>query len=1263
MKSENRANLGGLTRTAALLMCCLASFNPCLAVENPEDRVDAFLQRYSSNGEEALPVAARSAAWKQLRGNILAGRVSTLSSSESTAHWTDVGPGWLFGEGGQSFTGRVSSIAVHPTNDNVVFIGTANGGVWLTIDGGSTWSAQTDDQKTLAIGSLAIATEANGNTVVYAGTGEGKIGCDSYYGQGLLRGEYDSNWDLVEGWDLKGDSADLFAHKAIKKILVHSDHSDWILVGTAIGNTGHSGVVDRTCQIGGDTEEVYGVWGSSDGGDTWTTVPLFDAAPPTPSTTIGTDFITDLEVEDESVANGMHVLVGVADNRGSGPYYGGIYRMTVVWPPWPSEDPPSKTSQEYLFPVSEYVTRAEVAVGSNSKIFAAFASSIGPTGVSTGWGGLFVWDGYSWDALDTPDGTNLCQSEFESDYAPSCPNPLDPCCDVYPYDKGCTVKNVCERTTDPIFNCWYDLALEVDTSLGGPDYIWLGGIGLWRGSFAAAEEDSTLVWSDMCSPVLHVDQHAIAFTPNTGRVWVANDGGIANANRTGTPAWVGANTDELNLVQYYPGASVYATSSRVQGLAGTQDNGVLRLDTDEPLTPWKQVFPWADGCPTAMVPDHEDTHWFAGVCKSAVYGTEYWTNPDDWVLTVNKSSNYWLYPFDLCEDDSNYLNAILGMGAHIYRFAYPSPPPLSLPWGQYPPYHYFAIPGSGGGITATEVIPTSPEQCKAMWVGFANGELYRTLNWSTWNTEPFYPNGDSEDVRAITSITVNPVNPDEVYVSFGGFEKPHIYFSENAMSANPDWESRDGSAQSDGEEGGFKFDYLPDVPVHKVLFDSSRDVVFAGTDMGVFSSEDQGNTWSWLDDGHPNSPVYDLVETNGEVFSFTHGRGAWRIEEFCSSEFVVDSEDDDEDDVLNGCCETASGECTLRAALQESNYLGEKNTIRFAVGSIPQPTALPAIEDPVIIDGVTGNPFGSVEIHKSGNYGEHGLRLLAGDSEVSGLVLSGYAKSGLSIETNGNNTITNCEFKNNGWNGLALKNSPGNTVGLIDDPNSGNIMTGNNNGIRIYNSDNTVVANNLIGGFETGNVGHGFKIQGSSGGNIVFNFIENNGGDGVSMTDPPDSSLNNSITTNRIMNNGGLGIDLANDGRTSNDPNDADTGPNELLNYPDITNAYNCEIYGVGVCGGGTYVTDPAFDEDYPEFRIQVFLSDSCTSGEGACPIYETDINLNELGEASWFFAAGPPLVECDLPPVTCVVATATRLSEGGDELSTSEFSVPFPVE
>lgn len=91
-------------------------------------------------------------------------------------NWRSLGPwtipnGQTYGASRVNVSGRVSAIAVDPTNVNHLLVGAANGGVWESRDRGASWSPRTDDAATLTVG--AIAFHPSTPATVLAGMGEG----------------------------------------------------------------------------------------------------------------------------------------------------------------------------------------------------------------------------------------------------------------------------------------------------------------------------------------------------------------------------------------------------------------------------------------------------------------------------------------------------------------------------------------------------------------------------------------------------------------------------------------------------------------------------------------------------------------------------------------------------------------------------------------------------------------------------------------------------------------------------------------------------------------------------------------------------------------------------------------------------------------------------------------------------------------------------------------------------------------------------------
>jgi len=107
-----------------------------------------------------------------------------VATGPGGAIWQQIGPAPLLA-GTTRLGGRTPSIALDPSSPGTIYIGAALGGVWKTTDAGLTWTPLTDDQPSLAMGSIAVdPTDPN---IIYAGTGEQDFSGDSYYGAGVLR--------------------------------------------------------------------------------------------------------------------------------------------------------------------------------------------------------------------------------------------------------------------------------------------------------------------------------------------------------------------------------------------------------------------------------------------------------------------------------------------------------------------------------------------------------------------------------------------------------------------------------------------------------------------------------------------------------------------------------------------------------------------------------------------------------------------------------------------------------------------------------------------------------------------------------------------------------------------------------------------------------------------------------------------------------------------------------------------------------------------
>jgi hypothetical protein len=240
-------------------------------------------------------------------------------------------------------------------------------------------------------------------------------------------------------------------------------------------------------------------------------------------------------------------------------------------------------------------------------------------------------------------------------------------------------------------------------------------------------------------------------------------------------------------------------------------------------------------------------------------------------------------------------------------------------------------------------------------------------------------------------------------------------------------------------------------------------------------------------------------------------------------------------------------------------------------------------------------------------------------------------------------------------NGLPVAVSNGASSNVIGGTaaGAGNVISGNlSNGVAVFLGahDNRVEGNivglNAAGNAALGNQANGVLVADSGTNNNAVgglaagaaNRIANNAGAGVLV----DTGTGNAVLANEIFSNGGLGIDLAPAGATPNDAGDADTGSNNLQNFPVLNSAASN--------GATTNVAATLNSTASTAFRIEFFSNPTCDAsgnGEGQTLIGAANVSTNASGNAA-FIATLPVAVA----PGQVITATATDPAG-----NTSEFS------
>jgi len=279
-------------------------------------------------------------------------------------------------------------------------------------------------------------------------------------------------------------------------------------------------------------------------------------------------------------------------------------------------------------------------------------------------------------------------------------------------------------------------------------------------------------------------------------------------------------------------------------------------------------------------------------------------------------------------------------------------------------------------------------------------------------------------------------------------------------------------------------------------------------------------------------------------------------------------------------------------------------------------------------------------------------------------VISGNGSFGLSTTSPSNLTLrgnyvgTNAAGTaalGNSASGILISGGSGTTIGGAS-TGEGNLVAGNaQSGIVVRSSASDVVVEGNTIGFAAdqntplGNGHSGVWVSDASSASIFDNLIGNNGNDGVTAVDAGTTAA---IYANEIVNNTDIGIDVVSNGVSPNDVGDADAGPNDLLNFPVLTE----------VRSDGTTSIEIDFTLDVPNnpthgYRIDFFkntAADSSGHGEGEIHLGFIDIthgggNLSFTGQT---LTANEAVSSSDI-----ISATATRKTGPSTYDITSEFS------
>ncbi|WP_386067792.1 WD40/YVTN/BNR-like repeat-containing protein [Tahibacter sp. UC22_41] len=414
---------------------------------------------------------------------------------------------------------------------------------------------------------------------------------------------------------------------------------------------------------------------------------------------------------------------------------------------------------------------------------------------------------------------------------------------------------------------WYhNQALWVDPT--NAQRVVVGGVHLYR------SVDGGTTFTDIHPNAVHVDNHAIVSEPEDGKnlqraTYVGNDGGVYRhpdlANATPPPTqdsrWADLNSGLVTTLFYT------ANGRDSTLLGGTQDNGTYRYQADGA---WNLIsggdgggvvfdrtsldvqgranrigsvaqylWPFRVNVATNVIESLCSglTEGFCANSQNAAFIPELVSNPASDDRVYAGGINLWMTPnfFTAATPSWQKLTGALALGTNMTSIATAASNP-NVVWfasqGGYP------SDGKPTVYRTTNALSATPTFSRVIFPA----------------TIPLW--------RSAIAIWIDPVDASRVYVGLSSFDGHNL------------WRTLDGGSSWTSIHAN-----LPKAPVYTVTqHPLNPNRIYAGTEVGLFASEDNGASWSTTSDGPAHTSVRRLVWLNDSTLvAATHGRGMFKV--------------------------------------------------------------------------------------------------------------------------------------------------------------------------------------------------------------------------------------------------------------------------------------------------------------------------------------------------------------------------------------------------
>ena len=910
-----------LTLTSA--MCLLQS---CASVPPPAPRAETLPR--ATGPDKAM--MWRRLAWRDEFGLIDPAKVSRGMDqvqslvTASTRRGDDGAFGgiasmdasWI-SRGPTNVGGRTRSLVIHPTQTNRMWAGSVGGGIFYSMDSGANWSAVNDRMGSLAIGSLAI--HPTNPDVLFAGTGEGQFNGDALGGDGIFKSTdggvswaqlgSTNNWDTVNRIAISpSNPLIMLASKRWGGVMRSTDGgTSWSTAQWAQGSFDvqfhpTNGNLAVAHIIDYDTNWFHRALWSDDAGATWNTATGLDHqlgfgsrfdlcyAPSDPSIVYADAALGGGVIWKSTDGGKNYALVTTSGACGSSWYACPLwvhptnpnFLLVGGYHAWKSVDGGvtlTQASSGYLLTdqvhpdVHGFVSDPGFNGTTNRRVYALsdgamhVADDIEAAGTSSGWRSIV--NGYSTTQFYGASGVELpltpgsvvtgTSAGLAAKYfALIAPSALPNFATLSPYlTTSVTTLNYASTSSN------FANSTRAD-NVGGlfTGWVTIDTPGLY--TFSTESDDGSRLRINGVTIVDNDGLHGMQERRGIAALGAGSHAIEVQFFEAGGNAGLILRYEGPGIVRQFVPASKLRRGGVVSGvvpttatasiiLGGTQDNGTLRV---------------LEGSTTANLPYGGDGGWCAvdwedprfqygeyvnlkihrstdgGVSASNIYAG----------LTDAESGNAnFIAPFIL---DPNDPKVLYGGGANLWRTR--DARAAAVAWQQ--------IRTGTNNVSAIAVSPIDPE---IVWVAQGDGQLWTTANASsdtpTWSAIDDNATKNPLPNRYITRIVFAPGSSTTAYVCLGGFDGDNIRKTTNGGGL---WTDVTGT----GAAG------LPSIPVRGMAIhpdDAQR--LFVATEFGIFSSINGGSSWSGSDFGPANVSVDELIflPNSRTLLAATHGRGMW----------------------------------------------------------------------------------------------------------------------------------------------------------------------------------------------------------------------------------------------------------------------------------------------------------------------------------------------------------------------------------------------------